>query len=84
MEKRYMDRIQERAEEFAHTGRTKFARWELVSWFDIQRVSKSVWRTLDDHFKSMDQNAEPVVFDDGVDYLVLDRRKLMAVADKAQ
>jgi len=70
-----MERLQERVDEFAATGITQFARWELLRWFSQKRVSKTVWQTLDGHLKGANSSAKPQVIEKGEDFVVFDSAK---------
>jgi len=76
MEKRHMDTIALRAEEFAETGVTRFKRWELKSWFGAERLGKTIWRNIEEHLKERRPSATIQVFEIDNEFFMVDRSKI--------
>jgi hypothetical protein len=63
MERRHMDIVSQRSEEFSVTGVTRFKRWELKSWFEVERLGKNVWRNLMENIEDKSPDTEVLVFE---------------------
>jgi hypothetical protein len=73
MEKRHMDIIVQRAEEFAETGVTRLKRWELKSWFGAERLGKNVWRNIGEHLSEKRPGASIQVIEIDNEFIMVDR-----------
>lgn len=76
-----MDKIQERIEEFAATGMTKFSRWELLSSYGQERVTKSIWRSLNEYFDEKAPDRDPNFIEVADVYVIFDANKIERIVD---
>ncbi len=81
MEKRHMDTIQHRAEEFAQTGVTSFKRWELKSWFGAERIGKNVWRNISDNIQEKKDGADVLRYETDGEFFLIDKSRISNLAD---
>lgn len=76
MEKRHMDIITQRAEEFAQTGVTRFKRWELKSWYGAERLGKNVWRSIDEHIRDKSPRAKIKVIEVDNEFIIMNSNQV--------
>ena len=81
MEKRHMDTIVQRSEEFSETGVTRFKRWELRSWFGAERLGKNVWRSLEENIEAKKPGADIRVFEIDNEFVLVDNTKVQKLVD---
>ncbi len=77
-----MDSILQRADEFAAIGITHFKVWELYSWFNAERVSKNVWRTLDQYLSDRAPDATIKLIETGHEVTFIDASRMTDLGDK--
>jgi len=81
MEKRHMDTIIERSEEFGATGATRFKRWELKTWFGAERIGKNVWRNLNENILEKSPDSDVRVFELDSEYIFVEHSKIWKLKD---
>jgi hypothetical protein len=81
MEKRHMDAIIERCEEFSVTGVTRFKRWELRSWFGAERLGKNVWRNLVENLEEKAPGTDVRVFEVDNEFIVVNAAMVQKLQD---
>ena len=74
MDKRFIDLMTTRAEEFASTGRTQFSKWELLLWHDQQNVSKNIWRNILSNVQAAKPDSKPRIFESWGTYYLYDEK----------
>lgn len=72
MDKRFIDQMVSRAEEFARTGKTQFTKWELLLWHDQQLLSKGIWRSILNSLLAAKPDARPKILESWGTFIVFD------------
>jgi DNA-directed RNA polymerase delta subunit len=65
--------LRNRIDEVVYLGYTRIAWWELRAWYGLERISKNVWRDLQDRFRQAeeDNTKELWIYDEAEDGIVL-------------
>lgn len=72
MDKRFIDQMITRAEEFARTGKTQFTKWELLLWHDQQLLSKGIWRSILSNLLAAKPDSRPKILESWGTFIVFD------------
>jgi hypothetical protein len=80
MLKRHEDALMQRFDALSNKGFTFIQWWELNDWYDIDRISKKVWRDLRDRFVEEDANAELYIYEVSEGILLINSDGLAKIA----
>ncbi|HCR3457427.1 hypothetical protein ACFYLL_17920 [Proteus mirabilis] len=62
--KRFQSDIENKLNQLYYMGYVTIERWELLSWFGVERISRTVWNDIvekwDNWFEDNDQNTVPL------------------------
>ncbi len=53
VQKRYQMALETKLDQLWHQGFTVFERWELLAWFDKERLTNVVWRDIQERWLEM-------------------------------
>jgi len=87
VQKRYKTKLEEKLNQLNSQGFTIFERWELLHWFDQEKLSqKSVWGNIHDDYLEYDEDADLAIINCDQTappsrLLVIDKNRLSEFSD---
>ena len=84
MLRRHQDSLSARLEQLAAKGWVWIESYELRSWYEMERIGKSVWRDIRDQYDEItsQEGAKISVVENESGFQLFDSRKLVKISEK--